>query len=43
MERPVVSSGIWRGMAWAIVPALLVYGVVIWLGVKLWHTFASLH
>lgn len=43
MERPVVKPSIWRGMAWALGPALLIYALVIWLGVTLWNTFANLH
>ena len=42
-ERPIVKSSIWRGMAWALPPALAIYRLVIWLGVTLWSTFANLH
>lgn len=42
MERPVVKSSIWRGVAWAVVLSLPIYGLVIWLGVILWDTFANL-
>jgi hypothetical protein len=40
-ERPVVKSSIWRGMAWALPPALLIYAGVIWLGRQVWLTFAN--
>lgn len=43
MERPVVKSSIWRGVAYAAGPSLLIYALVIWLGVTLWNTFANLH
>lgn len=39
-ERPVVKPSIWRGVLWALPPSLAIYAIVIWLGVRLWNTFA---
>lgn len=42
-ERPGVSPGLRKLLPWLVVSSLAIYGLVIWLGVTLWNTFASLH